>query len=63
MDEGTKEATLAADICCSVGLARDLLMLAGGDDEIVRAASKSCTKVESMKAYIIDHRFKKNDLL
>lgn len=47
---------LAADIHCGTNLARDLLILAGGDAELVRRASDSCRGVESMKAYIIDHR-------
>lgn len=50
---------LAADIHCGISLAEDLLILAGGDASIVRAASLMCRKAESMKAYIIDHRFRK----
>lgn len=50
---------LAADIHCGVSLAEDLLILAGGDASIVRDASLMCRKAESMKAYIIDHRFRK----
>ena len=50
---------LAADIHCGPSLARDLLTLAGDDDQLVRDASFMCDKAESMKAYIIDRRFKK----
>lgn len=57
-----KVSDLAADIHCGPGLARDLLTLAGGDAQLVRDASFMCDKAESMKAYIIDHRFKKNKL-
>lgn len=53
---------LAAEIHCGPGLAHDLLTLAGGDASIVRDASWACTKADSMKAYIIDRRFKKNQL-
>lgn len=50
---------LAADIHCGPGLARDLLILAGGDSHLVRKASSECSGAESMKAFIIDHRFGK----
>lgn len=50
---------LAADIHCGPSLARDLLTLAGGDAQLVRDASFMCDKAESMKAFIIDRRFKK----
>lgn len=53
---------LAADIHCGPGLARDLLTLAGEDAQLVRDASFMCDKAESMKAYIIDQRFRKNQL-
>ncbi len=53
---------LAADIHCGPSLAHDLLTLAGGDAQLVRDASDACYKAESMKAYIIDRRFKKNKL-
>lgn len=53
---------LAADIHCGVSLAEDLLTLAGGDVQVVRDASLMCRKAESMKAFIIDSRFKKNRL-
>ena len=58
-DDEDRAVGLAADIQCGVALARDLLMLAGGDAQLVRQASASCRGVESMKAYIIDHRFDK----
>lgn len=57
-----KVNNLAADIHCGPSLARDLLILAGDDASIVRDASLACDKVESMKAFIIDRRFKKNQL-
>lgn len=50
---------LAEDIGCGFALARDLLRLAGGDAQIVRDASIRCSRVESMKAYIIDRRIAK----
>lgn len=53
---------LAAEIHCGPSLAHDLLTLAGDDASIVRDASLMCGKVESMKAYIIDRRFRKNQL-
>lgn len=53
---------LAADIHCGPSLARDLLTLAGGDAQLVRDASFMCDKAESMKAFIIDKRFRKNQL-
>ena len=49
---------LAADIQCGPSLARDLLILAGNNAQLVRDASMMCTSAESMKAYIIDRRFK-----
>ena len=58
-DDEDRAVSLADDIQCGVALARDLLMLAGGDAQLVRQASASCRGVESMKAYIIDHRFDK----
>lgn len=57
-----KVRELAEDIHCGVPLARDLLTLAGGDAHIVRDASAFCHGVDTMKAYIIDKRFKKNHL-
>lgn len=60
--EETKEQRqvriLAEDIGCGGGLARDLLVLANGDEHLVRKASELCRGAESMKAYIIDHRFR-----
>lgn len=60
MDERVRR--LAADIGCGISLARDLLVLAGWDEGIVRDASRACDKVESMKSHIIDRRFRKNQL-
>lgn len=55
-----KTKTLAEKLGCSVPLAEDLLILAGGDEEIVLKASQE-TKlgVESFKNRIINERFKK----
>lgn len=50
---------LAADIHCGPSLAQDLLTLAGGSTHLVRDASDLCHTAESMKAYIIDYRFRK----
>lgn len=55
LDEN-KVLDLARDIRCGPSLARDLLALAGDDARLVREASDCCRGVESMKAYIIDHR-------
>lgn len=52
---------LARDIRCGPSLARDLLVLAGGDAGLVREASDRCRGVESMKAFIIDQRFQKSE--
>lgn len=57
-----KVSDLAAEIHCGPSLAHDLLTLAGDDASIVRDASFMCDKAESMKAYIIDRRFRKNQL-
>ncbi len=48
---------LSNAIGCGDGLARDLLLLAGGDYGLVREASVHCVGVESVKAYIINARF------
>ena len=54
-------AALARDLRCGYNLARDLLTLAGGDEELVRTASASFDGIESVKAAIIDGRFKKSE--
>ena len=61
MEDATKQEVndLAADIHCGANLARDLLVLAGGNAQLVREASDACHGVDSLKAYIIDRRFKK----
>ena len=53
---------LAADIQCGPRLAEELLTLAGGDGQLVRDASMLNNGINSVKAYIIDRRFKKNRL-
>lgn len=50
---------LANDIGCGIRLAEDLLMLAGGDENLVREASCRNSGISSVKAYIIDRRFSK----
>ena len=51
---------VSAEIGCGVSLAKDLLVLAGGDERLVIMASNStCNGVESLKAIIIDERFRK----
>lgn len=50
---------LAEDMGCGGQLARDLLVLAGDNEELVREASSKCRGVESVKAYIIDTRFRR----
>lgn len=61
MDNKTRKQVvndLAADIHCGTSLASDLLTLAGNNAQLVRDASEHCNSAESMKAYIIDRRFK-----
>lgn len=50
---------LANDIGCGILLAKDLLILAGGDEGLVRWASTVSKGINQMKAIIIDARFKK----
>lgn len=53
----TKE--LSERIGCSYLLARDLLILAGGDKDIVIDASENTTEgIETVKVKIINQRFK-----
>lgn len=54
---------LVADIQCGPRLAEELLTLAGGDACLVRDASMMNQGINSVKAYIIDRRFKKNQLV
>ena len=56
-----KVVQVSRDIGCSISLARDLLVLAGGNEELVREASMATDRVESAKAYIIDARFRKSE--
>lgn len=56
-----KVRQVSRDIGCSISLARDLLVLAGGDEKLVREASMATDRVESAKAYIIDARFRKSE--
>lgn len=54
-----KVRLLAEDLHISGALARDLLMLAGGNVSLVHEASDKCFGIQSVKAYIIDHRIAK----
>lgn len=49
-------ANLAADLHCGPALVRDLLKWAGGNEDLVREASRKCDNANQMKAYIIDKR-------
>lgn len=51
---------VAGRICVSISLARDLLTLAGGDEDLVINASEAADGgVGELKAIIINERFKK----
>lgn len=50
---------LLDELGCGHAFLHDLLILAGGDVELVREASRVCDGANSMKAHIIDHRFRK----
>jgi hypothetical protein len=56
-EEQVKIRMLGNAIGCGDGLARDLLLLAGNDYDLVREASVHCTGIESVKTYIINKRF------
>lgn len=58
-NEQMKIRTLANDFCISYSLARDLLILAGGDEDIVRQASSESDRLESVKCKIINLRMSK----
>lgn len=64
MDDKDKKRVndLAADIQCGPRLAEELLTLAGDDASLVRDASMKCSGINAVKAWIIDRRFKKNQL-
>lgn len=53
------EQDLVHSLNMSPGLARDLLKLAGGDEQIVYEASDCCVHLDSMKCHIIDARMRK----
>jgi len=57
--DAVKVHQLASDIGCGIMLAHDLLMLAGGDEQLVRKASKQGHSAESVKALIINGRIKR----
>lgn len=58
VDNKIKE--LSQRIGCGISLTQDLLTLAGDDEELVINASENThSGVESLKTYIIDHRFKR----
>lgn len=51
---------LSDELGCTLALAHDLLVLAGGDEDLVREASKTVNSgVDSLKNYIINKRFEK----
>lgn len=58
MRDEERIADLAADIQCGTRLAYDLLLLAGGDESLVREASSACQGIASVKAYIVSKRLK-----
>lgn len=57
--EETRVAYLQSKLHMSPGLARDLLILAGGDIDIVCSASEESQRLDTMKARIIDKRIAK----
>jgi len=50
---------LLDELGCGIVFAHDLVILAGGDLDLVREASRTCDGANQMKAYIIDRRFRK----
>lgn len=51
---------VSQEVHCGLALAKDLLVLADGDEKLVIEASENTMNgVESLKAYIIDKRFSK----
>lgn len=55
-----KARKVSQEVHCGLALAKDLLVLAGGDEKLVIEASEhTMNGVESLKAYIIDKRFSK----
>lgn len=50
---------LLDELKCGHEFLHDLLILAGGDVELVREASRMCKGANSMKAHIINRRFRK----
>lgn len=55
-----KVKRVSNEIGCGLSLAQDLLTLAGGDEKLVIEASNNTRNgVESLKAIIIDERFRK----
>lgn len=55
----SKAQQLSAELGMSPSLAKDILILAGGDEDIVREASSKSDRLESMKCRIIDMRMSK----
>ena len=55
-----KTRKISQEVHCGLALAKDLLVLAGGDEKLViEASERTMNGVESLKAYIIDKRFSK----
>lgn len=50
---------LSEEIRCSPGLAKDLLFMAGGDKSIVKQASADSTRLDEVKAKVLDLRISK----
>ena len=50
---------LSEDMGCGIPLAYDLLMMADGDEELVREASARCVGIGSVKTYIFCKRMDK----
>ena len=48
-----------SELYMSKGLYKDMMTLAGGDEELLKQASEESSNLNSMKCNIIDKRFKK----
>ena len=56
MDVTGQLRQLSEDIGCGIPLAYDLLLMAGGNEELVREASARCVGLGSVKTYIFCKR-------
>lgn len=51
---------LSSKLGCGLSLTKDLLTLAGGDEQlVVQCSDKTYNGVQSLKAAIVDERFRK----